>query len=398
MPNDSYAGEPLVRRLDTIPSSQIAWLWPGRVPLGKLTLIAGDPGLGKSFVTLDMIARTTMGDPWPDGAPCVVRPRWNDEPGPDDVITGPIVRPNPDVPVGADCVLLSAEDDPGDTIRPRLEALGADLRRVTLVQGVRFRHAGNPDDHGGPLRLDRDIEAIARALAGRPRPRLVVIDPISAYMGSTDCNSNTEVRSVLMRLSQLAGDHGVAVVCVTHLNKGGSGTKAVYRAMGSLAFTAAARMVWSVSKDPQDGARRLMLAVKSNIAAEAPGVAYRLNGGKLEWESGGVDITADEVERAQANPGSTEGAEDDGNEPGGGLRPSERDEAMFWLQDRLREGPVEATRLIEEARANLISEKTLKRAKRELAVESKRVQTPAGGALSPAGGGGVWVWQLPMAR
>lgn len=361
-----YRGEPIMDRLDRVPRSEIKWLWPGRVPLGKLTLIAGDPGLGKSFVTLDMIARTTVGAEWPDGAPCVIRRRCDDAPSHDDPKDGTMGSRTE--PVGADCVLLSAEDDPADTIRPRLESLNADLRRVAVVHGVHFRDSGF---ERSALRLDRDIEAIDGALAQRPRPRLVVIDPISAYMGQTDCNSNAEVRSVLMRLGEVAAARGVAVVCVTHLNKGGAGNKAVYRAMGSLAFTAAARMVWSVMKDPDEPERRLLLPVKSNIAGDSHGLAYRLIAGKLTWDEGAVVSTADEVERTgESAP-----------------LPGEFDDAIGWLRGALAGGPAGATDLIAQARGNLISERTLKRAKRELGVVSARRTSPNG---SPE-----WVWSLP---
>jgi putative DNA primase/helicase len=227
MTQNHYLGEPVISRLDQVPRSSVRWLWPGRVPLGKTTLIAGDPGLGKSFVTLDMAARASNADDWPDDAPCSVYRRGDDMPGPDDPKDGTI---GPyDVPVAADTVLLSAEDDPADTLRPRLEALGADLRRIRTLNAVRFA-ASNREP--GPVRLDRDLQALDRALDHCSRPRLVIIDPISAYLGQADGNSNHEMRRLMASLGELAARRGVAVVCVTHLSKGGAGGKAVYRAMG----------------------------------------------------------------------------------------------------------------------------------------------------------------------
>lgn len=364
-----YVGEALVTRMDKVPRANVHWLWPQRVPLGKLTLLAGDPGLGKSFITLEMAARTSRGDGWPDGMACAVRRRHDDTPCDDDPPDG-TMGPR-DVPVGADTVLLSAEDDPADTLRPRLEAMNADLSRVRVLSAVDFPHSGMGP---GPLRLDRDIDAIDQALERCPRPRLVVIDPISAYLGDVDGNNNAEVRRLLMGLSDLAARRGVAVVCVTHLNKGGSGGggKAVYRSMGSLAFTAAARVVWAVMKDPEEPRRRLMLPVKCNITPDTRGLAYRVEDGRLAWERGEVSLSADDVERGEAAPVPT---------------PGELDEAIAWLRERLEGGAVPATEVTADAAQCAIAERTLKRARRELGVVSRRE--------APPGVAARWVWELP---
>lgn len=364
----TYTGHAVIERMDKVPSSHIRWLWPGRFPLGKITLVAGDPGLGKSYVTLDLAARLSRAMEWPDGAGCVIRRRGDDMPGPDDPPDGSM-GPR-DEPVPGDTVLLSAEDDPSDTLRPRLEALDADLKRVRVLHAVRFPMS---DRQPGPLRLDRDIAALEQALDHCARPRLVVIDPISAYLGEIDGNSNAEVRRLMMGLTDLAQRRGVALVLVTHLNKGGSGGKAVYRAMGSLAFTAAARIAWSVTKDPEEPRRRLMLAVKCNIAGEQSGLAYRLDQGRLTWEPGPVYVSADDVERSEAQAG-----------PGAG----ELDEAVTWLRERLKDGPVPSLELQNDAEQCGIADRTLRRAKRELGVVSRREAAPGVPAR----------WMIEMAR
>jgi hypothetical protein len=263
------ADGPRVVRACDVPVARVRWLWPDRVALGKLTLFPGDPGLGKSFVTLDMAARVTRGESWPD---C------------------PGVRQ----PVGG-VVLMSAEDDPADTIRPRLEDADADLARVAIVQGVRR------GDRNATFNLRSDLPALEQAIAAMPNCRLVVIDPVSAYLGDTDSHANADVRAVLGPLSELAGRCGAAFVCVSHLNKSRDGP-AMYRATGSMAFVAAARSAWMFTRDPDDPSRRrcFMLNIKSNLSRPPPGLAYALVDKSqghpvVAWERELVHVTADEA-------------------------------------------------------------------------------------------------------
>jgi len=235
----------------------IRWLWPGRVPLGKLTLIVGDPGLGKSFLTLDLAARVSAGEPWPDA------PGAENTPGA--------------------VVLLSAEDDLADTIRPRLDAAGADVERVAALS---------------ISSLQRDLPDLEKAMHDAPGVRLVVIDPITAYLAGTDSHKNADVRSLLAPLAELAARHRVAVVAVSHLNKHVGGS-ALYRAQGSLAFTAAARAVWLVAKDKADV-------------------------GRVAWEPDPVEANADEVLSI---------------DPGAGHGRTDRDDAADWLREALGDDP-----------------------------------------------------------
>ncbi|MBI5864817.1 MAG: AAA family ATPase [Planctomycetes bacterium] len=322
----------------------IAWLWPNRIACGKLTLVAGDPGLGKSLATLDIAARVTTGTAWPDGATAC-------EPG--------------------GVILLSAEDDPADTIRPRLDAAGADVSRTQLLRAVRRSEKSSESRFS----LDGDLPMLEFAITRTPNAKLVIIDPISAYLGCrVDSYVNSEVRSLLAPLAELAGRTGVAIVLVTHLSKGGGG-KAVYRAMGSLAFAAAARCVWLFAADRQDAKRRLFLSAKSNIAPDTPGMAYTIENGEggpvVAWSAEPVTITADE---ALADPS------------GFGGDPSSLDSAKEWLRDSLAAGPMPADDVQAGAKAEGISRRTLSRAKSELGVKSIR---------QGYGQGSRWVWSLP---
>lgn len=233
------------------------WLWPGRVPLGKLTLLVGDPEQGKSFLTVDMAARVTRGRAWPDGTKRSSR---------------------------GSVLILAAEDHAEDTVVPRLKKAGATLSKCSILKGTR-----GEDGLARPLSLDRDLSVLRRVLLKMPDCRLVVVDPIGAYLGNVDGNNNSQLRSILFPLSQLAAERNIAVVLVNHLNKR-SGRKALYRAMGSMAFVAVARAAWLVARDPNDDDRRYMLSLKNNLANAPKGMAFRLAAAnkraiaKIAWE------------------------------------------------------------------------------------------------------------------
>lgn len=344
------AGSPVLLRLADVQPTAIRWLWPGRIALGKLTLIAGDPGLGKSFLTLDIAARVSTGAPWPDA--------------PD--------APNP----AGGVVLLSAEDDPADTIRPRLDAAGADVERVEMLTAVRAPCAETGGTREALFSLTADLPALVLAIKGVPGCRLVVVDPVSAYMGRTDDHRNADVRAVLGPLADLAARAGVAVVVVSHLRK--SEGPALYRTLGSLAYVAAARAAWAVVKDKEDaaGRRRLVLPTKNNLSADdATGLAYELrtaaNGSaKVAWDAAPVTVSADDALRR-----------DDSNDGGGALA-----EATDWLRELLADGPVGAGEAKRRAERDGITARTLDRAKAALGVTA-----------APDGFRGPWAWRLPSA-
>jgi len=338
----------MVQVIDDVERRQLEWLWPGRVPLGKLTLLAGDPGLGKSLVSLDMAARVSRGTAWPE---------------------------TPLLPQTAGkVVLFNAEDDLADTIAPRLDRAGADDSKIIAVEGVESR---GPDG-AKPLRwcftLENDLPRLEEVLTDYPGVRLVVIDPISAYCGKTDTHKNAEVRSLLAPLAELAARRHVAVVAVTHLSKSG-GAKAVYRAMGSLAFAAAARAVWAVVKDRLEPQRRLFLPAKLNLAQDPARLAYRIVEGRVEWEPDAVKMHADDAfaaEAAAAKPSQ---------------RGSERKEAGEWIRRQLAEGPVPASDVIELGEQCGFSTRTLRRAYKQL-----------GGSTKKNSFSGPWMWELPHAN
>ena len=321
----------LVRLADVEPQP-VRWLHPYRIALGKLTVIAGMPGLGKSFLTLDYAARVSRGDGFSD---C---PASTSKPG------------------GA--VLLSAEDDLSDTIRPRLDAAGADVERIVAMTFPAF----NLSDH---------LSVLESAIGQVDNCKVVVVDPISAYLGGADSHNNAEVRALLAPLAELAARHRVAVLAVSHLNKGNG--EALNRVMGSLAFVAAARAAYVVVKDQADPARRLFLPAKNNIGIDDTGLAFRLDGNPIphiEWEHLPVRISADE---AITPP-----------ERHRGPAPENRDEAAAWLRDVLAGGPQPAEHLYAEADKVGITKGTLRRAKEVAGVTARKQSFD-----------GPWTWQLP---
>lgn len=331
----------VVRCISDIPAQKLRWLWPGRIPLGKLTLFAGDPGLGKSFVTLDIVARVTRGTDWPDA-------RTNTKPG--------------------SAIILSAEDDPADTIRPRLEAAGADLSKIHILEAVR-RIKPNGESVLDHFSLQNDITALQDAAVSLNDVSLIVIDPISAYLGGTDSHVNSKVRALLAPLATISQTLRIAVLAVDHLSK--SNRPAIYRPNGSIAFTAAARAVWFFAKDMDDPVQRLMLPGKLNLAPEQTGLGYTLKENDhgmvaVVW-GGPVTMSADSVLQTEAME-----------------ERSERMEAMDWLREQLSSGSVSASQLRKDANSAGLSWITVRRAKDALGIAPCK--------NSFAGG---WSWELP---
>lgn len=340
-------GGPVLTCLADVEPSEIRWLWPGRVALGRLTLLVGRPGEGKSFLTTDMAARITTGTPWPDGSEC---------------------------PQGS-VIFISAEDDPGDTIRPRLDAHHADCRKVHLLSAVRrVSEDGNARDVMFTL---ADVAALETALKAHPDCKLIVVDPIGSFLGGdTDSHRDNEVRSVLAPVAKLAEKYGPAVLVVAHRRKG-AGSNADEMALGSRAFTGIARAVWHLSRDAENKDRRLLLPGKNNLAPEGDGLAFTIGGGPpaIAWEREPVAMSADDA-LAVENGGES------GAKPG--PEPEARRAAADWLRKLLACGEVEAGKVKAEATSAGLAWRTVQRAADELGVIREKNSFSAG-----------WQWRLP---
>jgi putative DNA primase/helicase len=329
--------KPVLTCLADVQPETVSWLWPGRVPFGKLTLIIGDPGLGKSTLTADLAARLSTKTAWPDGSPGV----------------------------DGSSLVMTAEDGLADTVRPRVDRQGGDPRRIHVLQAIRLA------DVEMPFTLERDLPALEHALVETDAAMLWV-DPLSAYLGSRDSYKDAEIRGILGPLAALAERRSVAVVGILHLTKDAQ-RRLLHRAQGSIAFVAAARSVLAVGEDPDLPERRLFVAIKSNLGPLPPALAFRITDQGLCWESGAVTGTADRLLAADLPSTRTERRE--------------RDDASTFLQFLLRDGAVASRQVEADAHANGIARRTLWRAKAELGVVTSRGKTLDGRS--------AWYWTLP---
>ncbi len=316
--------------LSEVQPEELEWLWPGRIPLGKITILDGDPGLGKSTMVADLAARISTG------------------------------RPLPGEQGGRGCenvVLITHEDGLGDTVRPRLDAAGANVERV-FATGPSF-HPTIPED----------IDEIGKIVHDK-RARLLVIDPLFEYLDPrTDAFRDHHVRTALAPLGNLAARTGVAVLLVRHLRKSG-GASALYRGGGSIGIIGVARSGLLLAKDPNDDGHRVVASVKSNLGPPPPSLSWRFRGGKeqgIEW-LGEVSVTADQLVNLPV----------DSPEEGGALQ-----QAAKFLGELLAPGPVPANDVFAEAEAAGISKPTLRRAADRLGVQR-----------SKSGFCGNWNWCL----
>ncbi|MCZ6677603.1 MAG: AAA family ATPase [Candidatus Poribacteria bacterium] len=320
----------------------ISWLWPEKIARGKLTLISGDPGLGKSLITVALASAVSNGARWPVGGG--------------------------NAPVGS-VILLSDEDAIADTIRPRLDAAGANCSKVHAIQMVQ-ETTEDGETINRSFNLALDVERLAAVVEKLGDVALIQIDPVSAYLGGTDSHKNADVRALLSPLSDLAERFNVAVVIVTHLNKG-SGL-AMYRSVGSIAFTAAARTAWAVTKDKDDPARRLMLPVKNNLGNDHSGIAYTVETADNDapvvmWESNPVEIDINEALSNESNDEQWA-----------------RSEVEDWLTDLLIGKPIPSNDVKKLAAEAGFSWRTVERAKASCRVKSKK-----------DGMHGPWLWWHP---
>jgi len=363
------SGRPeLVCAADVAPEP-VRWLWPERVPLGKVSLVVGDPGCGKSLLALDMAARVTRGLPWPDacatGAPTCHSPGATGVPpvgvtgqGPVPPATSPRSAEGgcalSGAPLGC-VVLLSAEDDLADTIRPRFDAAGGEAGRL-----VQLRAARRGEGRRG-FSLAGDLDALRLAIEETGEVRLVILDPLTAYLGGMSGHSNTEVRNVLGPLADLAEEADMAVVAVTHMNKNAR-LSLLHRTMGSVGFIAASRAVWGVLPDREEAGRMLFAPLKCNLAERPTALAFRIvrsalpHGAPfLAWEPEPVEFDPWDEARRERVP-----------------RDAQWRMAAEWLRELLAKGPVPCQEAEALAAQLGIPRYSLLKAKRSLGVVAER--------------------------
>jgi putative DNA primase/helicase len=328
--------------------SAIDWLWQDWIAIGKVHVLAGEGGRGKSTILCNTTAITTTGAKWPDGAQASQ--------------------------VGS-VIILAAEDDVEDTLAPRLMAAGADLSRVFVIRSV------FDDNRRRGFSLQADLERLEAEILKHDNVKLVIIDPVSSYLGKVDSHKNADVRSVLEPLGEMAARLRVAVICNNHFSKGGGNANS--RIIGSVAFVNQARAAFIVTPDEDDETRMLLIPSKMNIAPIRHGLAYRIEGclvefegkeiatSRIMFESTPITITADQALAALV--GNSENR-------------SEKSEAIDFLADALRRGPVSAKDMKKEAAEAGISPKSLRSAREALGVKPEK---------TGFGDEGGWFWNLP---
>src|SRR6266487_1249668 len=245
--NESLLNEPIGVKLSEVETQQIDWLWQRRVPLGKITLLDGDPGVGKSLLAITIAACISTGRPMPDGTPGR---------------QGSII-------------LITSEDSAEDIIKPRMEAAGGDPSRVVLLNAVLSFDVKRLFMYDRPFSLSRDLKDLEVGIR-RHNAILVVIDPLMAVLGrNIDSSRDQDVREVFTPLAQIAERTGCAILIIRHLNKGNS-ANSLYRGAGSIGIIAAARIGLLVAHDPGDEQKRVFATIKNNLSKVATNLTFQI--------------------------------------------------------------------------------------------------------------------------
>lgn len=299
---------------------EIEWLFYPFIPYGKVTIIQGDPGEGKTTVVLQIIAKLTKGE-------AILSE--TSEGKSEEIGVEPI-----------NVIYQTAEDGLGDTIKPRLLAAGADCSRVLVI-----------DDQEQPLTM---VDARLEEAIIQTKARLVVLDPIQGFLGvGVDMHRANEIRPLMKRISVLAEKYQCAIILIGHMNKNSNG-KSSYRGLGSIDFQAAARSVLIVGRVKDEPEIRVICHVKSSLAPEGDAIAFRLDKEKGFHWIGKYDISAEDLLS--------------GDGRGQKIR-----SAKEFLKEILANGSMEQAKIAEEAEKRGIKKKTLWNAKKELQIDSVKI-------------------------
>ena len=303
-----------LRCFASITVKKVDWLWHPFIPYGKVTIIQGDPGDGKTTLILNIAALLSNGLPMPDA----------DDDNTDSIKT----------------IYQSAEDGIADTIKPRLMSAGADCSKIAFI-----------DEGEETLTLnDPRIESAINKMGAR----LLVLDPLQAYLGeNAEMNRADGIRPIMKHLAAVAERTGCAIIIIGHMNKAG-GSKGIYRGLGSIDITAVARSVLLVGRVKSNPSIRVMAQLKNNLAPEGTSFAFEINDNSSVRWIGEYDITAEELLLG-----------DDIAEDGGKLT-----ETMEALNVTLQSGEIACTNIYEQLRKAGVSKRTIDSAKKNLGIKS----------------------------
>ena len=331
---DNRRNEPNLKliNMEQVEIEKIDWLLYPFIPFGKVTIVQGDPGEGKTTMVLQIIAKLTKGE--------AVLPSGSDELA----LEKKTMALEP-----VNVIYQTAEDGLGDTIKPRLLSAGADCSRVMVI-----------DDNDQALTM---MDARLEEAIIQTKARLVVLDPIQGFLGTdVDMHRANEIRPLMKRVAVLAEKYHCAIILIGHMNKNSNG-KSSYRGLGSIDFQAAARSVLIVGRIKDEPEIRVVCHVKSSLAPEGKSIAFRLDKDTgFEW-IGEYDISADDL-------------------LSGDNRGKKIHAAKEFLQEVLASGSVAQAKVAEEAESRRIKKKTLWNAKKELEINSVKI-------------GNQWFWMLP---
>ena len=306
--------------MDDVEAKEVEWLWYPYIPYGKLTIVQGDPGEGKTTMVLQLAALLSKGELLP---------------GEDKDVESDAPAKEP-----VNVIYQTAEDGLADTVKPRLVSAGADCKRVLVIDESRTN-------------LSMTDERIEQALK-ETGAKLLILDPIQAYLGAeVDMHRANEIRPVMKKLGDLAEKYGCAIILIGHMNKA-SGSKSTYRGLGSIDFQATARSVLVVGRVKDDSTLRVMVHDKSSLAPEGKSIAFRLdkeNG--FRWE-GECDMTVEEL-------------------LSGDVKGQKIKRAKIFLAEMLKDGRRSQKEIEEAAQEQGIRSKTLRNAKQEMNVGSEKV-------------------------
>ena len=313
-------------RMSEVQSQEIEWLWYPFIPYGKLTIIQGDPGDGKTTMVLNLAAKLSKGE---------------------------ALDKNMKVTEPVNVIYQTAEDGLADTVKPRLELAGADCERIIVI---------DESDKSLSMVDERLEQAIVRTGA-----RLLILDPIQAYLGGgMDMNRANEARDMTKKLGALAEKTKCAIILIGHMNKA-SGNKAAYRGMGSIDFFAVARSVLLVGRVEGESNTRAVVQIKSNLAAFGHPKAFALSEDGFKW-LGDYEITVDEVL--------------------GGITPkaNKMEQAKQMLRELAEtQSAVLSNEIFDRANELGISKRTLENAKKELGVQTRKINN-------------AWYWELDKVK
>jgi hypothetical protein len=285
--------ELVFKKASQIAPEEVRWLWPGYFVDRAINILVGDPGAGKSTLTTDIVARVTTGAEWPGPVPRALGParkkrrRRDRNARPFSAVGTPAQSNKP-----GRVLYFNCEESKSTSIIPRLIRGGANL---DLVEVHDCTKRSDGVEFGFSLR--RDIDTLTRAVTNFGDVRLIVIDPITAYLEETNASRDNEVRQLLQPLVNLADKQGICVLLLAHLNKNTAEPRILYRLANSIAFGAIARMIWFVSKHPFVKGARALTFCKGNIDTEEQptGITMRREQGRLVYDRDPIDFDSDEI-------------------------------------------------------------------------------------------------------